>query len=224
MADFVDPRTDPVPETERPPARLTEDPDDLEELRRLCREGRLYEVERWIQEGHPLQLTEGRPPGRSRWQSPLEIALEDGSHALAFLLLSNGYDPNREYHFPLDRALRARRWDLLDLLLDWGADPQRVDLEDLFGTYQSDLFERFRKLGVDLTADHALAQALAYHTSNKPLFGFARRHRKENLKIQWELNTALAHHAEKGNEKGVALSLWAGADPHAPACNLRGGV
>lgn len=28
---------------------------------------------------------------------------------------------------------------------------------------------------------------------------------------------ALAEHAREGNEKGVMLSLWAGADPHAPA-------
>ena len=58
--------------------------------------------------------------------------------------------------------------------MDWGACPHRVALDDLFGTYRSDLFERFRRLGVDLTSDNALAEMLADHTSNKPLFGLRR--------------------------------------------------
>jgi hypothetical protein len=75
-----------------------------------------------------------------------------------------------------------------------------VCLDDLFGTYDSSLFQRFMDLGVDLTADHELAAAFAYHTSNKPLFALARRHREATPKIQEELNIALGHHAGDGNE------------------------
>jgi hypothetical protein len=223
MSAFTDPRTKPAPDSSRPAARLTAEPEELNDLHQFCREGRLYAVERWIQDGRPLQLPEGRPPGRRRWSSALEIALDDGNHALVLLLLCNGYDPNRERHCSLDRALEDRRTDLLDLLLEWGADPHRADLSTLFGTYDSDLFERFRKLGVDLTAGHALAAALAHHTSNKPLYGYAKRRRKSDPKIQTELNIALSRHASDGNEKGVSLCLWAGADPHAPAPSLRWG-
>ena len=113
--------------------------------------------------------------------------------------------------------------DLVGLLLEWQTDPHDVDLADLFSTYNSKLFERFRALGVDMTSGHALAEALAYHTSNKPLFGFANRHRRSEPRIQAELDSALAYHAGEGNEKGVALCLWAGADPHAPARSLRFG-
>lgn len=223
MNAFIDPRGPLNLLADRPVARLTEEPDDLSVLCQLSVEGRLYEVERWIQTGHPLQLAVDQSPGRSRWRSPLRIALEARNHALVLLLLSNGYDPNREYESPLNVALEARRWDLLDLLLEWGANPLQVDLEDLFGTYRSELFERFRSLGVDLTAGHALAYTLTEHTSNKPLFGFAKRHRAEDTKIQTELNIALLYHAEKGHEKGVQLCLWAGAEPHAPAPSLRWG-
>ena len=66
-----------------------------------------------------------------------------------------------------------------------------------------------------------LAEALAYHTSNKPLFGLVKRHSEHDPKIQMELNIALAHHASEENEKGVMLCLWAGADPHAPVHSLR---
>jgi hypothetical protein len=61
-----------------------------------------------------------------------------------------------------------------------------------------------------------LAEALAYHTSNKPLFGFAKRHREYDPAIQKQLNIALLHHTEEGNEKGVQLCLWAGPIPIAP--------
>lgn len=160
---------------------------------------------------------------RRRFKSPLTIALEAGNHSLVLLLLCNGYDPNLERYCPLDLALRERRFDLVDLLLEWGTDPHQVDLSDLFDTYNSKLFERFRDLGVDLTAGHELAAALAYYTSNKPLYGFAKRHRRTDSKIQRELDIALGHQAWKGNERGVALCLWAGADPHAPAPDLRYG-
>src|SRR5262249_19841760 len=149
------------------------------------------------------------------------IALKAGHQALALLLLCNDYDPNLEPLSPLDLALCTRRWDLLDLLLEWGTDPRRVCLTHLFDTYRMELFERFLALGVDLTANHHLAQALADHPGNKPLFGFAKRHREQDAKLQKELNIALVHHASDGNEKGVQLCLWAGADPHAPAPSLR---
>jgi len=220
---FVDPRTEPAPPPRQRWAPTTSDPESLAQLHRLCREGRLYDVERWIEAGRPLQTKAGVSPKSRRPTSALEIALEKESHSLVHLLLCNGYDPNLEPHCPLDLALRARRWDLIDLLLDWGADPQEVDLEDLFGTYNSKLFERFRALGVDMTSGHALAEALAYHTSNKPLFGFAKRHWRTDAKIRAALNSALAYHAGERNEKGVALCLWAGADPHAPARTLRFG-
>jgi hypothetical protein len=86
------------------------------------------------------------------------------AEALVLLLLCNGYDPNLEPDSPADLAFRTRRWDLLDLLLDWGADPRQASLNDLFDTYNSALYERFRTIGVDLTASHQLAETLAYHT------------------------------------------------------------
>jgi len=217
--DFIDPRVEPAPSAERPLARFATQTTELAELHQLCHDGRLYDVERWIQLGRPLQVGDAILRGRAR--SALEIALETGNHALLLLLLSNGYDPNRELNCPLDFTLRARRFDLLDLLLEWGTDPRRVDPSDLFETYSSSLFERVSELGVNLTEDHALATALAYHTSNKPLFGFAKRHRASNPKIQTELDIALAHHAAEGNAKGVQLCLWAGANPHVPVPSLR---
>lgn len=217
---FVDPRASPDPKAPRRAARLTAAAEELQELHNLCQLGRLYDVERWIRDGRPIQLAPSSPPDRRRSRSALEIALERQDHALILLLVANGYDLELEPECPLDKALRLRRRDLLDLLLEWRADPRRVDLEILFETYDSQLFERFRGLGVDLTAGHSMAYALGYHTSNKPLLGYAKRHRLDEPRIQAALDIALAQHAGKGSEKGVLLCLWAGADPHAPVRNI----
>lgn len=220
MTAFVDPRVEAAPESPlRSPARLTTQRSELDELHQLCRCGRLYDVERWIKDGQPLQLAARTRKGQGK--SALSIAIETGNYALVLLLLANGYAPNEEIQSPLDVALRNRRLDLVHLLLDWGTDPQSVCLSDVFDSYSIDVFERFRLLGVDLTAGHALAEAIAYHTSNKPLLGFAKRYRTTDHKIQSELDIALAHHAGEGNEKGVQLCLWAGADPHTPVPSLR---
>ena len=214
MSHFVDPRANPEPSAGKPPACTTDDPALLEELHLLCRQGRLYEVERWITAGRPLQLEETLA-GQRRRVTALQIAIKQQHQALVLLLLCNGYDPNLEPQCALDIAFDVRRTDLAEFLIVWGADPHEVDRSKLFDTYDSRLFERFYRLGVDLTAGHVLAEALGYHTSNKPLFGFAKRHREGDPQIQRELDMALAHHAGNGNEKGTLLCLWAGGDPHA---------
>lgn len=218
---FTDPRENPKASKAHEKGALSHDPHSLVELHRLCRAGRLYDVEEWIKAGAPLQLDRSGVLPKGHITSALEIALGAGNHSLVLLLLANGYDPNLEPRSPLNDAIRGRRWDLLDLLLDWGADPRRVDLSDLFDSYRSELWDRFQSLGVNLTEGYDLAGALGYHTSNKPLFGWAKRHREADPAVQRALNVALGQHTREGNEKGVLLSLWAGADPHAPAPDLR---
>jgi hypothetical protein len=198
--------------------------DDIRPLHQLCREGRLYDVERWIADGKPLQLTLEAVPKGAQPKTALQIALQTGQHSLATLLLKNGYLLELERYVPLALALRSRRWDLFDLLLDWGGDLRSVDVYTVLETYNSDLYERFRASGYDLTEGHAMGSILGHSTSNRPLLGFIKRHRAEDPKIQRELNIALGDHAREGNERGVALCLWAGADPHAPAFSPNLGI
>ena len=140
VTSLVDSRTGPDGGVRGPHAIGAIAPGDMAELHRLCREGRLYEVQTWIKEGRPLQLAEGVSTQGSRHAtSALQIALERGNHSLTELLLSNGCDPNRDEGSPLDEPLRTKRMDLVDLLLEWGADPNDVDVGDLFATYQSGL-------------------------------------------------------------------------------------
>ena len=46
MATFVDPRSEPVANPDKPGPRLTAGPEELTELHRLCRDNRPYDIER----------------------------------------------------------------------------------------------------------------------------------------------------------------------------------
>src|SRR5207245_6124334 len=87
MDSFIDPRDNLAPGANKLAARVTTNPEDLADLHRLCREGRLYEVERWIRIGRPLQIAQGTPVKGARMTPALEIAVPAGNHALIFLLL-----------------------------------------------------------------------------------------------------------------------------------------
>ena len=91
-------------------------------------------------------------------------------------------------------------------------------------TDNAELYERFRAAGYDLTERHEMASILGHSTRNRPLLGFVKRHRREEPRIQQELNIALGYHVRAGNERGINLCLWAGADPHAPTPNPELGI
>jgi hypothetical protein len=97
-----------------------------------------------------------------------------------------------------------------------------VSTEDVYtvlNTYNVELYERLWAAGYDLTERHEMGSILGHGTTNRPLLGFVKRRRSDDPKIQLELNIALGYHVREGNERGINLCLWAGADPHAPAPN-----
>jgi hypothetical protein len=120
----VDPRNDPTPPYAGPARALASNEDDLAELIIACKQGRLYDVERWIASGHPLQLDPGVEVRIRRKPTAMSLSISSGALDLTRLLLCNGYRQELESSPPLDAALERRRWDLLELLLDWGAEWQ----------------------------------------------------------------------------------------------------
>ena len=190
----------------------------------MCSEGRLYDVERWISQGNPLQLAPNAIQREKRLRSALQIAVQSGQHSLTYLLLSSGYSIAKDSSTPLDSALGLRRWDLVDLLIAWGADVRSADTFTVLNTYNSELYERFWLAGCDFTEYHTLGMYLGETPSNRPLLGFVKRHSPGEPKIQGELNIALGCHVREENEKGVSLCLWAGANPHTYAPDPRFGL
>ena len=88
---WVDPREFPDPPLRQNPRALSPGVDGILDLVRLCREGGIYEVEKWIKAGKPLQALDYRTCGSHYLQSPLRIAIETRQRDLARLLLCNGY-------------------------------------------------------------------------------------------------------------------------------------
>jgi len=102
---------------------------------------------------------------------------------LVLLLLCNGYRLDLEGDNDgsvLDEALVIGAFEVLELLLKWGADASKVSTENVVDTYTTDLIDRFWRAGVDYTDDPAFVTYLA-HTVNKPQ-GAATCHRPHVLR------------------------------------------
>ena len=127
---------------------LAQSCEEVRPLHQMCREGRLFDVDRWISDEKPLQIDPQRITKGTRPKTALQIALETGQHSLVFLLLSKGYQLDLERYSILDLALHERRLDIFDLLLQWGANLKNVDVYTLLNTYNTELYERFRAAGV----------------------------------------------------------------------------
>jgi hypothetical protein len=183
--------------------------EEIAELVELCSSGRLYEVERWIAAGKPIQAFDPVNQWR-RPDTPARVAFLQQNYSLLLLLLVNGYrlpdDPSL-----LGEVIEGKAWEYVGLLLAWGADRAAVAPEIVFGSYDGDLIEQFWSAGLRFTpAD--MGRALA--TGNKPLCGFARRYRSRDERVQTALDLALGHAIEKQKARATALCLWAGANPH----------
>jgi len=217
---WVDPRTGPKPPAIIPPRRVAKDFAEIAAFHELCKRGRIYDVERWIQTGKPIQLAYRDVPFYQQIETGLTIALESHQFGLTLLLLCNGYRTDLEPHSPLNIALQQRDSEVVDLLLAWGADPVVADPDAVFDTYQLSVMERFWNLSCDLTRERSLAYYLSERTRNKPAYGWAKRH-ADDPRVAYSLSLALNEAVSENREKAVALLMWAGADSHRKVPSLR---
>lgn len=177
----------------------------------MCKMGRLFDVQAWIAAGKPVNP----PPllGRQRRRkSPLQIAIDKGFHSLVHILLEGGAHLHEGPYAALDHALNTRRFDLVQLLVEHGADIHSVDMEKVFDTWSPDIIEYFIAKGGDLEKDDPLASALCSRI--RPALGIFKRHVQRLPGLRKQLNIALRYHCKEGNLKWISLLLWAGADPY----------
>jgi hypothetical protein len=147
--------------------------------------------------------------------TPLRTAIRKRHRDLVLLLICNGYRLDLEPSQPnsvLDEALAVRAFDILDLLLEWGAEPTTARVYNIIDTYRADLIDRFWRAGVDYSQDPEFEVYLA-STVNKPLYGWLRRNRSDQ-RLRDALDIALLEAVTEDEELPVRLLLWAGADPH----------
>jgi hypothetical protein len=185
--------------------------DEIQPLIKLCKAGKLFEVQDWIKSGKPINLPLPPPKGTSR-KTPLQVAIDRGFHSLVQVLLEAGADVDYPSHSPVAHALIERRLDLVKLLAHHGANIHDVGMLPAFETWDPEIMEWFIEQGVDCETDYPLAHALCERI--KTALGVLKRHKDRFPSFQAQLNYALYHHCREGNLKWVSLLLWAGGDPY----------
>jgi len=192
--------------------------EDIKPLISMCRQGRLFDVQQWIDEGKPIEspLPELK---RARKKGPLEIAIETGFHSLVQVILEAGASIIEDRYNPLEHALRKKRIDIIDLLVKHGADIHSVKMSDVFETWDPEIMRYFIDRGADVETGEPMAGALIDRIRTS--LGIYKKYADKFPSFPDQLNTALRWHAREGNEKWVSLLLWAGADPTKPGpCGL----
>jgi hypothetical protein len=192
-------------------ATVTSNPADLEPLIRLCRQGKLFEVQEWIRDGRPVALS-AEMSRKTPKRNPLRTAIDEGFHSLVQVLLDAGCPTTVGNYRALDHAVELRRADLATLLVSHGADVREVSMSFVLEMWDSDMVELFLSNGASLHRGNPVALALIYKM--RPALGLLKRY-PDDPGIRKQGCMALRYHASEGNQKWVALLLWAGADPWA---------
>jgi hypothetical protein len=190
------------------------DQETIAPLVELCKAGRLFAAQEWIAAGKPVNPPPPPPKGK-RTRSPLEVSIDRGFHSLVQVLLEGrAVQEPKGYDCPLNQALRLRRFDIVQLLVEHGFDPATVSMDEVFATWDPEIMDFFIERGADVRQGNPFAAAFCnrIRTALRPFKECRARHPE----LQEQANIALRHHCKEGNLKWVSLMLWAGADPYKP--------
>jgi hypothetical protein len=188
------------------PKHRTPLPAELKELIQLIRQGRLFEVQKWIQEGKPIRL----PEEGHFILSPLLAAVRTGFHSIVEVLL-DVLNKEEDLDSLLHEAVRMNRLDLIQLLHRFGANPKSISYDCVVYTHNPLILHWFEDHGIDLETDHPIATAFQYKL--RGALGTYMRWKDRIPQLKRQADMALRFHAGKGNFKWICLLLWAGADP-----------
>lgn len=175
--------------------------DPFVEFCNLCRAGKLFAVQAWLQ-SHAIPPT----PSRARF-TPIRIALEKGFHSLLEVLLRAGAPTDRD---TLWHAVLTHRVDLVQLMFEFGADVHDVSLNDVVSLSDVAVTRLFIERGADLITGYPITLGLL--KAPKPFIAIYKANVAREPRLQLQLDIALKQYVEKGSQRGVALMLWAGAN------------
>src|SRR5437016_4230075 len=128
-------------------------PEDLRQLCSLCRAGKLFAVQDWIRAGQRF-----RPPEGHFTTSPLHTSVQSGFHSLVEVLLNAGVS-SEEANEALALAVNDRNVDLVELLIQYGADVNGVEPEEVFWSRHPRIIRCFIDNGMDLESGASIAKA-----------------------------------------------------------------
>ena len=191
---------------------------EAKQLIALCRAGRLYEVEKWINEGRPLDVSAATK--RRRQRSLLEIAVETGFHSMVELLAKRSDEPVK--NAALAQAVSAHRLDLVELLVQHGADINSISLADVLLDWEPKMIRFFLDRGADPIRGRPFAVAFGarIRTALRPFLECKESYPQLAPQLQEQLDCALRHFCAEGDLKWVSLLIWAGGDPRSRGPSL----
>jgi Ankyrin repeats (3 copies)/Ankyrin repeats (many copies) len=186
--------------------------DEAKALVLLCRSGRLYEIEKWIAAGKPLDVSAAVK--RSRQKTLLEIAVETGFYSLVELIAKHEADQTSK-NAALYQAVSSRRLDLVSVLLSSGADIKSVPLTNVLLGWEPLMIRFFLDHGSDPIEGRPFAVALGarVRTALRAFIECKQSHPELAPQLQEQLDCALRHSCGEGDLKWVSLLTWAGGDP-----------
>ncbi|MGC2533189.1 MAG: hypothetical protein WA424_09590 [Candidatus Sulfotelmatobacter sp.] len=192
--------------------------EDAKELVTLCRSGRLYDIEKWIAAGKPLDVPVAKN-GRSK--TLLRIAVETGFHSLVELIAKHETNQASK-NAALADSVSLRRLDFAELLVDNGAEITSVPLYDVLLTWEPRLMRFFLDRGADPIADSPFATAFGakVRTAIRAFIEYKQARPDLAPAFLEQANMALRYFCSKGEMKWISLMLWAGADARAMGPSL----
>lgn len=195
-------------------ARPTNGLEDTKTLLKLCRDGRLYEIAKWIADGKPLDIP-------AKHGTLLQVAVQTGFHSLIELIAKQ--ESNRSSKSAaLASAVSLHRLDLVELLVENGAEVRSVPFSDVLLEWNPQIVRFFLEHGADpvLGAPFAVAFSQKIRTALR-IFVECKRNRPElAAELQEQVDCALRYFCDKGDMKWISLMLWAGANPRSRGPNL----
>jgi len=182
--------------------------EESKSLLALCRAGRLYEIEDWIQSGKSLEVSPGVRT------TPLQVAIATGFHSLIELLVRNEAN-TRNKNTALIDAIERRRLHLVELLVEHGAELLSVPFLDVLRTWDPKIIRFFLDKGADVItgAPFAVAFGEKVRTALRPFVEYKKAHPEQAPALQEQVDRALRHFCYEGDLKWISLLVWAGADP-----------
>jgi hypothetical protein len=128
--------------------------DEGKELLKLCRAGKLYEVESWIDAGKSLHV-----PKELR-KTPLRVAIDLGFFSLIQLLAIHENDL-AILNEALEEAVIRRSLELVQLLMDKGAEIRGIPFISVLRSWDPELIQLFLDGGADVVTGRPFAVAFS---------------------------------------------------------------
>lgn len=182
--------------------------EDAEQLLRLCREGRLFELQALVAAGKSLSV-----PAHYR-QTPMRVALNTGFHSLIEFLLQH-----EEKQSAKDDVLSQACWtgqrSVMQLALSHGASIGGVPFQNVIETWDRGIAQVFLEHAADPITNAPFARA--FKSRVKAALGIfldckrARPDLAEALQLQADM--ALRQSCQDDDLKWVSLLMWLGANP-----------